>query len=143
VALAEGRGNVVVFLFEDEGDHLRLLFYEHQPCKQHEFAGQIVFDATLKHTGVAKPLFFGNHANTFEVGLTDVRGKVGEGLQGLLTSIDHVAKVKQGMQARVVGLAEQLRDFVAFELLVLLEIEMQVMGIGLLAQVQQVAADAV
>ncbi|MNJ53862.1 hypothetical protein D3C77_492760 [compost metagenome] len=82
-------------------------------------------------------------AHAFEVYLANVRRQVFQGLQRLLAGIDHVAEVKQCMQARMVGLTQQLGDFIALEFFVLLEIEIQVVEVSLLGEVQQVAADSV
>ncbi|MMZ68099.1 hypothetical protein D1872_307490 [compost metagenome] len=58
--------------------------------------------------------------------------------EGLLAGIDHVAEVEQGVQARVVQPAQQLRDLAALEFLVLLEVEEQVVLVCLLREVVQV-----
>ncbi|MNW68299.1 hypothetical protein D3C74_470320 [compost metagenome] len=87
---------------------------------------------------MAKALDLGYHANTLEVGLANVRGQVRQGLQGLLAGVDHVAEVEQGVQARVVQPAQQLRDLAALEFLVLLEVEEQVVFVCLLREVVQV-----
>ncbi|MCY1244607.1 hypothetical protein D9M72_576950 [compost metagenome] len=63
--------------------------------------------------------------------------------EGLLAGIDHVAEVEQGVQARVVQPAQQLRDLAALEFLVLLEVEEQVVFVCLLREVVQVRLDHV
>ncbi|MNH19024.1 hypothetical protein D3C79_787460 [compost metagenome] len=141
--LTEGRGEVVVFLFEDEGDHLGLLFTEHQQLEQHARAGQLVLGAALQYPAVAKALVFGHHPHALEVALANMRGEVVQGLQRLFAGVDHVAEIEQGIEPWMVGLAQQLGDLVALELLMLLEIKIQVVGIGQPGQVQQVATDLV
>ncbi|MNH10318.1 hypothetical protein D3C79_697930 [compost metagenome] len=47
------------------------------------------------------------------------------------------------MQARVVETVEQLRDFAALEFFMLLEVKVQIVGVGLLREVMQVGLDHV
>ncbi|MNZ50938.1 hypothetical protein D3C78_687390 [compost metagenome] len=141
--MPERRGDVVVFLLKDEGDHLRTLFAEHQQLVHHARAGQVVFGAALEHSVMAKALCLRDDPHAFEVYLANVRGQVCQGLQRLLASVDHVAEVEQRMQTRMIGLLEQAGDFIALELFMLLEVEVQVVQVSLLAEVVQVAGDGV
>ncbi|MNK81871.1 hypothetical protein D3C87_1016310 [compost metagenome] len=77
-------------------------------------------------------------AHTLEVGLAYVRRQVAQCSKGLLAGIDHVAEVEQGVQARVVQTAQQLRDLAALEFFMLLEVEEQVVLVCLLREVVQV-----
>ncbi|MNP52399.1 hypothetical protein D3C76_1467930 [compost metagenome] len=133
----------MVFLLEDEGDHLRARVAKHQQLEQQASAGQVVFGAALQHAVMPEAVLLGDHAHALEVRLADVRRQVAQRLQGLFAGIDHVAEVEQGMQARVVEAGQQLRDLGALELFMLLEVEVQVVLVGLLREVVQVRLDHV
>ncbi|MCY1217524.1 hypothetical protein D9M72_294400 [compost metagenome] len=133
----------MVFLFEDEGDHLRGAFAQQQQFQQHARPGQLVVGATLEHAVVAEAVLFRHHAHTLEMHLADERGEVGQGRQWLFAGVDHVAEVEQGIQPWVAHPAEQGGDLVALEFLVLFEVEVEVVLVGQPRQAPQVVFDQV
>ena len=70
--------------------------------------------------------------------LANMRGQVLQGRQWLLTGVDHVAEVEQGMQARMVETLKLLRNLMALEFFMLLEVKEQVVQVGLPGHIAKV-----